>query len=104
MDLGLYAAVLCTPNPRHKDSTSYHSNPPWPHTRWFLNYYAAARRGEDDSDSDGDGGTEGDPNGAVGARGRLRSGAVARGHGQRRVKPLECTVRAGELLFVPRGW
>jgi len=78
---------------------------------WFLNYYDAARRGEDSSDSDDDdnGGSEGEEGGAAGggsAKPRLRSGVVPprtrRGGGG--VRPLECIVRAGELLFVPRGW
>ena len=76
--------------------------------RWFLNFYDAARAGDDDSGSDaGDGGDADedgtDADGGPHKRPRLVAGIVSR-RSHRRTRPLECITRAGELLFVPRGW
>lgn len=88
---------------------------------WFLNFYNAARKGEDSSDSDSDidpealgpssnGSAKGGPAAAGAAcpsRHALHGGVArsrARAAPRRHVRPMECIVNAGELLFVPRGW
>ncbi|KAI8464575.1 MAG: hypothetical protein J3K34DRAFT_388468 [Monoraphidium minutum] len=99
----------CTPPGVHISADGADIAAPVSLMEWFLNFYDAARNGGDSSGSDcegsgDDGALGGEERGAAacGAR-RPRPGVVKR-HASRRVRPLECIVKAGELLFVPRGW
>ena len=80
---------------------------------WFLNFYDTARRGGDDSGDEDDASAAAPSGSAVpsahGAASLCNAAvAVHRGRGAgrvgKRVRPLECIVRAGELIYVPRGW